>query len=150
MHGCLQQVLGQDNDARKQAENNLNSLKQSNADKYAIYLIEIIKSNETTEEIRSLAAVILRRNISSTAIDSQDLENAENNANLWKRLSVDSQNKLTSDALEILKQQMSRNLIQKISNLVIEIGGTIYEVSNAPWTDLMKLLYEFVGAGNTD
>lgn len=46
MHGCLQQVLGQDNDARKQAENNLNSLKQSNADKYAIYLIEIIKSSK--------------------------------------------------------------------------------------------------------
>lgn len=45
---------------------------------------------------------------------------------------------------------MSRNLIQKISNLIIEVGGTIYEVTKAPWTDLMKVLYEFVGNGNTD
>ena len=34
-------------------------------------------------EVKSLAAVILRRNISTSAVDSQDVGNAENNYNLW-------------------------------------------------------------------
>jgi len=43
-------------------------------------------------EAKSLAAVILRRNISTEAIDASDLINQSNNANLWKRLSDDARN----------------------------------------------------------
>ena len=43
-------------------------------------------------EAKSLAAVILRRNISTEAIDAGDLANQENNQNLWKRLSDDARN----------------------------------------------------------
>ena len=38
-------------------------------------------------EVKSLAAVILRRNISTTSVDSSDATDAANNANLWLRLS---------------------------------------------------------------
>jgi hypothetical protein len=34
-------------------------------------------------EVRSLAAVILRRNISASDVDSGDVEDVANNDNLW-------------------------------------------------------------------
>jgi hypothetical protein len=39
-------------------------------------------------EVKSLAAVILRRNISTSSIDTGDAFDAANNANLWMRLSA--------------------------------------------------------------
>jgi hypothetical protein len=55
-------------------------------------------------DVKSLAAVILRRNISSTSTDSQDISNAENNVNLWKRLSPDGQNFIKGELLKVIAQ----------------------------------------------
>lgn len=46
----------------------------------------------TTPEVKSLASVILRRNISTSAIDSSDVNDVANNANLWQRLTDESRN----------------------------------------------------------
>ena len=35
-------------------------------------------------------------------------------------------------------------MIHKICNLLIEIGGTIYEQENFVWQELLNLLFEFV------
>ena len=78
-------------------------------------------------DVKTLAAVILRRNISSTATDSQDISNQENNANLWKRMSADGQNYIKTTLLQVLSTCTDKNVIHKICNLLIEIGGTIYE-----------------------
>lgn len=74
---------------RKQGEEKLNQMKQFDADKYAGYLTSIISSSKKIKshndkcwdfnefylgnynsEVRSLACVILRRNISNTQADS--------------------------------------------------------------------------------
>ena len=46
----------------------------------------------TTMEVRSLASVILRRNISSADVDVGDVEDVANNDNLWQRLSDECRN----------------------------------------------------------
>ena len=61
----LKIVLGEDNDARKGAEQVLVSTKEGAPDKYAVYLTAIIQDQEAPPAIKSLAAVLLRRNVNS-------------------------------------------------------------------------------------
>ena len=97
-------------------------------------------------EVRSLAAVILRRNISYTATDSQDLSNQANNANLWKRLSPDAQNVVKTELLKAMTGIKEKAVIHKVCNLIIEIQGTIYDENETIWQDLMSLLFTFVNS----
>ena len=59
----LQTVLAQDNEARKGAEAELNKIKEGDPDKYGAYLTSVIMHPEAPQEIKSLAAVILRRSL---------------------------------------------------------------------------------------
>lgn len=84
----LNTVLQNDNVQRKNAENQLNTLKKNDPANYAQVMINVLHpQNQTTHEIRSIAAVILRRNISTTDIDVGDASDSANNQNLWERLS---------------------------------------------------------------
>ena len=82
--GILQQILSNDNVARKAAEDQLNAAKSSQTEKYACLLSAVLHPNQTTisVEAKCLAAVILRRNVSTEATDASDLTNADNNVNL--------------------------------------------------------------------
>jgi hypothetical protein len=93
-------------------------------------------------DVKSLAAVILRRNISSTAVDSQDV--GSTNENLWKRLSPDARNFVKNELLKAITDCSDKTIIHKVCNLLIEIGGTIYEQENFVWQDLLNLLFVFV------
>jgi hypothetical protein len=96
--------------------------------------------------VKALAAVILRRNISYTATDSQDISNADNNLNLWKRLSPDAHNFIKAELLKVISECTDKNIVHKICNLLIEVGGTIYEQENFVWQDLLNLLFVFVNS----
>lgn len=97
-------------------------------------------------EVKSLAAVILRRNISYTATDSQDLSNQANNANLWKRMSADAQNMVKSELLKAIDNITDKAIIHKVGNLIIEVQGTMYDENETIWQDLMNLLFTFVNS----
>ena len=93
-----------------------------------------------------MAAVILRRNISNTATNSQDLANQDNNQNLWKRLSVEAQTYMKSELLKTVSECADKTIIHKICNLVIEVGGTLYEQDQFIWQELLNLLFAFVNS----
>ena len=71
----LQQILSNDNVLRKGAEDQLNAAKSSQTEKYAILMATLLQPEHTSIsfEAKSLAAVILRRNISTEAMDASDL-----------------------------------------------------------------------------
>ncbi|MFN9942754.1 MAG: hypothetical protein ACK56I_25145, partial [bacterium] len=71
--------------------------------------------------MKCLAAVILRRNISSTAVDSQDISNQDNNSNLWKRLSTEAKEFVKLELLKAISECADKNVIHKVCNLLIEI-----------------------------
>jgi hypothetical protein len=77
--------------------------------------------------VKSLAAVILRRNISHTAADSQDTINLANNKNLWERLSPEARELVKTELLKTLQNCQDKAIVHKICNLVIEVGGTMYD-----------------------
>ena len=78
-------------------------------------------------DVKSLAAVILRRNISSNATDSQDLTNAANNINLWERLNTEAKDFIKVELIKTVTSCTDKQLIHKICNLIIEVGGSLYE-----------------------
>jgi len=75
----------------------------------------------------------LRRNISSTATDSQDLANQDNNANLWKRLSAEAKEFAKVELLKTISACSDKIILSKICNLIIEVAGTIYDQEETVW-----------------
>ena len=100
----LQQILSNDNVARKAAEDQLNAAKSAQTDKYALLLSSCLHPNQTaiSVEAKCLAAVILRRNVSTEATDASDLANQDNNANLWKRLSDQARGEVKTTIMQTL------------------------------------------------
>jgi hypothetical protein len=105
----LQQILQNDNETRKAAEAKLNQAKSMSADDYALTLCAVIHpaTNQFGLDVKSLAAVVLRRNISIQEVDSQDVSNATNNHNLWQRLSDQGRSNVQVAILETLNQETS-------------------------------------------
>ena len=91
--------------------------------------------------MKSLAAVVLRRNISTTATDSQDVANQANNMNLWKRLSPNAKDFIKSELIKTVTACNDKNLLHKICNLIIEVGGTLYEQEEFVWQDLLGMIF---------
>ena len=56
-------ILGNDNEARKEAELKIKNIREEEPDKYVIYLTTIICDNTVSLQIKSLSAVILRRTL---------------------------------------------------------------------------------------
>ena len=65
--------MGLDNAARKAAEENLRKIREGEPDKYAVYLSQIISEKDAPVDIRTLAAVILRRALTNVVKDDKTL-----------------------------------------------------------------------------
>lgn len=92
----LKIVLGEDNDARKGAEAVLLSTKEDAPDKYAVYLTAVIMDQEAPPAIKSLAAVLLRRNVNSHMDRAAD---DGTKRTLWDALDANSKEFLKTNLL---------------------------------------------------
>ena len=74
-------------------------------------------------EVKALAAVILRRNVSVEAQDASDLSNEYNNENLWRRLSDDGRNAVKQLILETIQGVDATNkaFMHKVCSVAVEI-----------------------------
>mmetsp|Transcript_1961 Transcript_1961/g.2901 ORF Transcript_1961/g.2901 Transcript_1961/m.2901 type:complete len:137 (+) Transcript_1961:25-435(+) len=115
----LQLVLGQDNDARKAAEEHLKKIKEGEPDKYACYLTRVLMEPEAPSEIKALAAVILRRGIGSFI--------GETKKTLWETLGQQARDYLKANLLLVLQTAATKDLVHKLSNLLVEVAGNMYE-----------------------
>ena len=93
----LSEILQNDNNVRKAAEEKLSAAKKSDPDRYACYLISVLNPTcPFAVDVKSLAAVILRRNISISSADVADLKDQSNNSNIWPRLTEQSRTYITT------------------------------------------------------
>ncbi len=151
MGGLLTKILAQDNAERKAAEQQLNDAKRAHCDQYAAYMVTILNPGNTQfgPEAKSLAAVILRRNVSTMAVDTGDVKDAANNANLWNRLSDESRAYFKSQLLESLSaaSPTSKNLTHKVCSLAVEVQGAMFEHEDSViWQELLQLLFQFISS----
>ena len=139
MVGQLQVVLGQDNDARKSAEEHLKKIREGEPDKYACYLAAVIMEPTAPVDIKQLAAVILRRGLSSTV--------SEDKKTLWEVLSQQGKDFVKTKLLETIKTVDNKQLIHKMSNLLVEVAGCmVEEETEEVWQDLLNLTFVFVNS----
>ena len=143
----LSEVLQNDNATRKAAEDKLNAAKRSDPDRYACYLVSVLSPDcQFGVEVKSLAAVILRRNISIQATDYSDLQDTANNQNLYQRLS-DSAREFVQNATIATLQSLGegdRQYRHKVCNLAVEIQGAMYEHTDSNiWQNLLNLIFQF-------
>lgn len=59
-------------------------------------------------------------------------------------MSADARNFVKIELLKAISECNDKTIIHKICNLLIEIGGTIYEQEKFVWQDLLNLLFTFV------
>lgn len=124
MSNILQAILNNDNEIRKQAETQLNGLKRSDPNKYAMVMVYVMHPQyAATPEVKSLSAVILRRNISTSSVDVSDVTDSSNNDNLWQRLSNECRSELKVQLTEVLRgsTEWPKHLTHKICSLAVEI-----------------------------
>ena len=121
----LSQILQNDNEARKAAESKLNEAKLAQTEKYAILMAAVMHPTSTqfSLEAKSLAAVILRRNISISSVDASDVSDQANNANLWLRISDDCKTELKTRILETINgtSDLGKKFTHKVCNVAVEI-----------------------------
>lgn len=126
----LAEILQNDDATRKAAEAKLSQAKRQDADRYACYLVAVMHpSAEFSVDIKSLAAVILRRSVSCQTEDYADHTDAANNANLWMRLSDPARVHFKAGLLECLRgvSALQKHYSHKICNLIVEVQGSMYE-----------------------
>lgn len=119
-----------DNVQRKEAEAKLSSLKLQDPNRYAAVMVYILNPQcAAGPEVKSLAAVILRRNISITDVDAADTQNKDNNQNLWMRLSDESRNVVKTELLNVLGNcaEWPKNIVHKVCSLAVEVQGAMQD-----------------------
>ena len=121
----LQTVLASDNEARKGAEAELNKIKEGDPDKYACYLTAVLMELNAPLDIKSLAAVILRRSIGTML--------PEKKQTLWESLSQQAKDFLKNNLLNITKNTTTKDLMRKLANLLVEVAGGMYEQNEEVW-----------------
>jgi hypothetical protein len=139
----LEIILGNDNDARKQAEQSINEAKAAGVDSYALCMVNILNPESgCSDQAKSLSAVILRRNISVGVADFQDFKNKA--ANLWEAITEATRNEVRAVMIKALSNHGStaKPIIHKIANLAVEIQGAMQTHENdAIWQDLLNLIF---------
>ena len=118
-------ILGNDNEVRKVAEDNIKTLKESQPDKYVFYLTTVINDATIDIQTKSLSAVILRRTLISN-IESTKQQ-------LWESLKSDTKVGLKTAFFETLKVQENKDFVHKLSNLLVEIQGAMFEENEEIW-----------------
>ena len=143
----LSEILQNDNTMRKAAEDKLNAAKRSDPDRYACYLVSVLSPEcPFGIDVKSLAAVILRRNISIQAVDVSDMQDQTNNQNLYQRLSDSARDYIQNATIATLQSlgEGDRQYRHKVCNLAVEIQGAMYEHTDSNiWQNLLNLIFQF-------
>lgn len=136
----LQTVLGQDNDARKGAEAALAKIREGEPDKYAGYLTAVIMEAEAPADIKALASVILRRGLTTALPNKKET--------LWEALTPGAKDFLKTNLLSTIRSATTKDLMHKLSNLLVEVQGGMHDQNQEVWQELLGLCFEFVKGGN--
>lgn len=134
----LQLILGNDNTARKNAEENIKVMRESDADKYVSYLSILICDGTVDMQIKSLSAVILRRTLTTFNDGTKSV--------LWDGLKPETKQGLKGAFFDLVKQVDSKDFCHKLCNLLVEIQGAMFDEKEEIWSELLNLVFQLVNS----
>jgi len=80
---------------------------------------------EAPQEIKSLAAVILRRSLGTVL--------PEKKQTLWEAMSAQAKEFLKTNLLQTIRDTKTKDLMRKLSNLLVEVAGGMFEENEEVW-----------------
>ena len=89
-------------------------------------------------EIKSLAAVVLRRSLGTVLPDKKQT--------LWEALSQQAKEFLKTNLLATIQTTTTKDLMKKLSNLLVEVAGGMFEENEEVFQDLLNLIFTFVNS----
>jgi len=140
----LQIVMQNDNQARKEAEASLQQVRTQDPDKYAHCIIQIVNSTEVGVDVRSLALVIFRRNISSLINEEKDVADSQC---IWKIIKKETRTLISQATLQMVENSCEKVLMHKVCNFAVEVAGTLNDVESQVWNDLLQLCHKLFQSG---
>uniref|UniRef100_A0A8C4VTI8 Importin-5 n=1 Tax=Gopherus evgoodei TaxID=1825980 RepID=A0A8C4VTI8_9SAUR len=130
----LGNLLSPDNTVRKQAEETYETIPGQSK---ITFLLQAIRNAAAAEEARQMAAVLLRRLLSSAFEE------------VYPALSPDGQTAIKSELLLIIQMETQSSMRKKICDIVAELArNLIDEDGNNQWPEGLKFLFDSVSSQN--
>ncbi|XP_069829044.1 importin-5 [Dendropsophus ebraccatus] len=128
----LQNLLSPDNGTRKQAEETYDSIPGPSK---ITFLLQAIRTAVAAEEARQMAAVLLRRLLSSSFEE------------VYPSLPADVQNAIKSELLLVIQLEAQSSMRKKICDIVAELArNLIDDDGNNQWPEALKFLFDSVNS----
>uniref|UniRef100_H3B692 Importin-5 n=1 Tax=Latimeria chalumnae TaxID=7897 RepID=H3B692_LATCH len=133
-YALLGNLMSPDNSIRKQAEETYESIPGHSK---ITFLLQAIRNAAVAEEVRQMAAVLLRRLLSSTFDE------------IYPALPPDAQNAIKSEILLSIQMETSPNMRKKICDIAAELArNLIDDDGNIQWQEVLKFLFDSVSSQN--
>lgn len=111
-------------------------MKAANPGTYAVILTQII-GGQAPGDVRSMAAVILRRNMTPTS--DTDVQH------VFKLMTPEQHTFMKEALLAAILGTQEKSILHKICNLVVEVQGAMWEYQNeAIWQEMLNMLFGFI------
>lgn len=131
----LENLMNSNNDIRKLAENQFESLKQFQNDYLVLYLMNALRqSAQKSNDVRALAAILLRRVLLKDAVS------------LWPDAQPSTQITVKEELIVGLQTEQNGMIRRKLCDLVGELASGILE--DGQWNELFPLLYQWLQSDN--
>ncbi|KAM9820263.1 importin-5 [Neosynchiropus ocellatus] len=130
----LGNLMSPDNNVRKQAEETYDPLPGPTK---VTFLLQAVRDASAAEEVRQMAAVLLRRLLSSSFEE------------VYPTLPPDMQTAIKAELLTSIQQETSANIRKKVCDIAAELSrNLIDDDGNNQWPEVLKFLFESVNSDN--
>ncbi|KAF5892917.1 importin-5, partial [Clarias magur] len=130
----LGNLMSPDNNVRKQAEETYDTIPGSTK---ISFLLQAIRDASAAEEVRQMAAVLLRRLLSSSFEE------------VYPSLTVDIQTAVKTELLSSIQLDGSLSIRKKICDVAAELARNLLDDDgNNQWPEILKFLFDSVNSQN--
>lgn len=130
----LGNLMSPDNNIRKQSEETYDSIPGQNK---ITFLLQAIRDAAATEEVKQMAAVLLRRLLSSSFEE------------IYPGLTLEMQTAIKTELLSSIQQETAPTIRKKVCDIAAELcRNLIDDDGNNQWPELLKFLFDSVNSQN--
>ncbi|XP_061917237.1 importin-5 [Entelurus aequoreus] len=130
----LGNLINPDNNVRKQSEETYDTIPGQTK---ITFLLQAIREPSAAEEVRQMAAVLLRRLLSSSFED------------IYPGLTLEMQTAIKTELLASIQQENSPNIRKKVCDIAAELSrNLIDDDGNNQWPEALKFLFDSVNSDN--
>uniref|UniRef100_A0A3B5MRZ7 Uncharacterized protein n=1 Tax=Xiphophorus couchianus TaxID=32473 RepID=A0A3B5MRZ7_9TELE len=128
----LGNLMNADNNVRKQSEETYDNIPGQNK---ITFLLQAIRDASAAEEVRQMAAVLLRRLLSSSFEE------------IYPGLTLAMQTAIKTELLSSIQQEASPNIRKKVCDIAAELcRNLIDDDGNNQWPEVLKFLFDSVNS----